>query len=424
MFDIIAFITQLIPQLIENVTSSDVALGMASAAVIGSLVFLLREIPNKIWQSVKYHFVLTMTIYHDDAFYRYASMWLSQHMDPRRSRNVSVGSTWDEDSEREVHALIPGPGLHLIRYNKRFWLVNREVEKPGDKDNSWLMKRNETLTIQTFGRDQAILKELMDKALSSFEDRSTIPVFFWNSGRFEMAGRRAKRPLDTIYMDEAQKKRIIADIMNFLNKRSWYAARGIPWRRGYSFEGPPGTGKTSLIFAIASLLGKPIYIINPATMSSDNALQEAINAAGNGIVVIEDIDSITILEERKEKASPGGRSKKKDDKDEGLTLSGFLNAIDGIASQEGRLLFITSNHAGKLDEALMRPGRIDRREVLGLADEKVARQMFSKFCPDQDPADFIREIKPQLPMSTAAIQNALIKREAPELLEYELEKAA
>src|SRR5690606_40566754 len=70
---------------------------------------------------------------------------LSQHMDPKRSRNVSVGSTWDEDAEREVHSLIPGPGLHLIRWNKRFWLVNREVEKPGDKENSWLIKRNETL---------------------------------------------------------------------------------------------------------------------------------------------------------------------------------------------------------------------------------------------------------------------------------------
>ena len=405
-----------IQEQVQAILGSEVSHGMFVLAVLGAIGYQCRALPGYIWNLFKSQFVLTMTVYADDNFYRYITVWMGKKMNPRRSRNLSVTSEWDESTEQQKFSLIPGPGHHIIFNNKRPFLIHRNIEKQGDKDNSWLVKRNETITIQTLGRDQSVLRGLMDEALSVIEDQNTVSVFFWSSGHYELAGRRAKRELDTIYMDETQKQEIVRDLQKFLTRRKWYAARGIPWRRGYMLEGPPGTGKTSLIFALASLLNKPIYIINPATLLDDNSLQDAINSAGAGIVVIEDIDSITILEERAATKTTAAAKKgeKKEKAERGLTLSGFLNAIDGIAAQEGRILFITSNHADKLDAALKRPGRVDRSYFLDhikAKDINIALRMFDRFFPEGDREAFRKEIAPQLPMSTAAIQGILIKKE-------------
>ena len=55
-----------------------------------------------------------------------------------------------------------------------------------------------------------------------------------------------------------------------------------------------------------------------------------------------------------------------------MSLSGLLNALDGVASQEGRILIMTTNHIEKLDSALIRPGRIDLRLELNYADSELA----------------------------------------------------
>ena len=63
----------------------------------------------------------------------------------------------------------------------------------------------------------------------------------------------------------------------------------------------------------------------------------------------------------------------------GVTLSGLLNAIDGVAAHEGRLLFATTNHYGSLDPALRRPGRMDRHIEFKLASRHQIKEMFRRF---------------------------------------------
>jgi mitochondrial chaperone BCS1 len=148
-----------------------------------------------------------------------------------------------------------------------------------------------------------------------------------------------------------------------------------------------------------------------------------MNQAGSGIVVIEDADTFKVTQERaprRPQQSYGMQAadvgsftsgpRRGEEEPSGITLSGLLNAIDGIASAEGRILFITSNHPDALDAALLRPGRIDVRERLGLAHASVARQMFAAFFPDADGEAFAREIAPRLPLAPAAIQNILLER--------------
>ena len=62
-----------------------------------------------------------------------------------------------------------------------------------------------------------------------------------------------------------------------------------------------------------------------------------------------------------------------------MTLSGLLNAIDGVAAQEGRLLVMTTNHRERLDEALLRPGRVDVQLRLERASRAAAGQLFDQF---------------------------------------------
>eukprot|EP01092_Planopodium_desertum_P012329 TRINITY_DN5796_c0_g1_i1.p1 TRINITY_DN5796_c0_g1~~TRINITY_DN5796_c0_g1_i1.p1 ORF type:complete len:252 (-),score=40.83 TRINITY_DN5796_c0_g1_i1:776-1462(-) len=66
-----------------------------------------------------------------------------------------------------------------------------------------------------------------------------------------------------------------------------------------------------------------------------------------------------------------------------VTFSGLLNAIDGIASQEGRIFFLTTNHADRLDPALMRPGRVDYLITLDLASKTQIERLFLRFYPEE-----------------------------------------
>lgn len=70
-----------------------------------------------------------------------------------------------------------------------------------------------------------------------------------------------------------------------------------------------------------------------------------------------------------------------------LTFSGLLNALDGVAASEERLLFMTTNHVDRLDPALIRPGRVDVKEYIGWASPQQIRTMFCRFYNDELQAD-------------------------------------
>ena len=62
-----------------------------------------------------------------------------------------------------------------------------------------------------------------------------------------------------------------------------------------------------------------------------------------------------------------------------MTFSGLLNALDGVASSEERIIFMTTNHFSRLDPALIRPGRVDMQELLDDAVGEQAERLYMKF---------------------------------------------
>lgn len=70
-----------------------------------------------------------------------------------------------------------------------------------------------------------------------------------------------------------------------------------------------------------------------------------------------------------------------------MTFSGFLNALDGVASGEERIIFLTTNHVDRLDPALIRPGRVDLASIVDDAVPEQARALFMNFYSNGQPEE-------------------------------------
>ncbi|XP_021865843.1 AAA-ATPase At3g50940 isoform X2 [Spinacia oleracea] len=163
---------------------------------------------------------------------------------------------------------------------------------------------------------------------------------------------------ETLAIDSDLKKMIIEDLERFVKRKEYYRRVGKAWKRGYLLYGPPGTGKSSLIAAMANYLNFDIYDLELSGLRVDSELRNAlVGTANKSIVVVEDIDCSIELNNRDNNVVDygGGYQQEK------VTLSGFLNFIDGLWSSCGdeRIIIFTTNHKEKLDPALLRPGRMD-----------------------------------------------------------------
>ena len=199
-----------------------------------------------------------------------------------------------------------------------------------------------------------------------------IITYICTQGHWGRLSKLPKRKIDTIYLPKKSLQNTIEDVEKFINNRELYSKLSIPYKRNYLFEGIPGSGKTSLIFAIASKFNKNIAIMNFNLDVDDATFMKAISRLPvDSILVLEDID--TLFVERK-----NGDSNKSM-----ISFSGLLNTLDGIAHKEGQLTFLTTNYITKLDKALIRPGRIDIKLKFTYATMGQIQMMYNKFFPDK-----------------------------------------
>lgn len=187
-------------------------------------------------------------------------------------------------------------------------------------------------------------------------------------------------------MEKAKKDALVSDIENYLSSacKKYYANRGIPNRRGYPFFGPPGTGKTSFAVALASHFSLPIFLLGMSDPElNDRILDDLLSQLpSRSMLLLEDVDSAELQCENMANSSDANNSQDLEGilpVKRNLTLSGLLNALNGPASVDGRVLFMASVLPDSLDAALARPGRCDVKVLLSyVRSAEVAQAMFPR----------------------------------------------
>lgn len=287
--------------------------------------------------------------------------------------------------------------VRCVRPNNRFG--NDSPDEYADAPSG-----EEPLVVMCFGRSVEPIKKFLDDCRQWGEKQRERFVTVrtckktYAGAHWDTTILRPTRPLHTVHFDEQIKNGLVEDIKNYLDPqtRKFYQERGIPYRRGYLLHGPPGTGKTSLSLALASMFGLELYLLHVPSMSDDKELESMFDdLPPRCILLLEDIDAVGIQNRNDLATRLAGLDDDEDDNDDDdyssdkedrrssapksrSSLSGLLNVLDGVASQEGRIVFMTSNLADKLDPALIRPGRIDRKIYLGNINQESSRLMFSR----------------------------------------------
>ena len=199
------------------------------------------------------------------------------------------------------------------------------------------------------------------------------------------------------------KDSLLALVDHFTNKTGKFAIAGFPHKLGLLLHGPPGTGKTSLIKALAQYTGRHIISIPLNSIATNQGLMDIVfdrryDVAGQylpvrlpfskTIFVMEDVDAASdVVSNRSSLSStaspigpalPGDDVKFTEGKDK-LNLAGLLNVLDGVLDSPERIVIMTTNHPEKLDPALIRPGRINKRVYLGYLKPRQAMQMVEHY---------------------------------------------
>ena len=336
--------------------------------------------------------------------------------------------------------------LELYSYNLQLKCLKKFVEELKEK---YIFEQNNKLGNKKFYFDEHHVN-LMKNQDNSIKF-STAP----NELSFKMTQFNTNKSLKNVFGKHLDVVKERIDL--FCNHPEWYEEKGIPYTLGILLHGPAGTGKTSLIKALAGDTKRHIFnikLLPDTTQTQLNNLffNERVRIIRNGntefynipldnrIYVMEDIDcNNDILLDRKYRSDLNeDKSKQNDysdyncsfeanydqihnvfsnnfgnyensnknktdlndlslkknlqnleeDNNEQVTLSFLLNLLDGILETPGRILIMTSNYPDKLDQALIRPGRIDINLEVGYCNTEMINDMFKYFYKSIDTNNF------------------------------------
>ncbi|CAO3596365.1 unnamed protein product [Absidia cylindrospora] len=201
----------------------------------------------------------------------------------------------------------------------------------------------------------------------------------YSEGSWVQLGTKASRSFDSVILKSGQKEMLLNDILLFRQREQWYAELGLPYRRGYLLRGPPGTGKTSSVVSIASQLNMNLAILSITAQMDDERIQYLLRTMPyNSILLIEDNDHCSGFKKSKPASTDSDSTSTRHTRPQ-LSMTGILNALDGVTAQEGSMIFMSCNNMDDIEPALLRPGRIDIKMDLGYSDRSQIKAMYYRF---------------------------------------------
>ncbi|KAI3651136.1 hypothetical protein MP228_004617 [Amoeboaphelidium protococcarum] len=355
---------------------------------VGAGLAFMRSASKTGVMLLKRRYLTTLEIPSHDRSYDWFMQWMTQkQLGSRRHLSVRTSFMQHDNGSVSTHfTFLPGQGFHYFRYGGAWFQVERLRDKGSDALMSMAVssgglntRPRESITLTGLTQNVDVLTEMLNDcrnhALELQEGKLVLYTAMGHEWR-PFGSPKRRRSIDSVILKRGQSELIVNDVQDFLDPHRggrWYIKRGIPYRRGYLLHGPAGSGKTSFIYALASHLEFNIATLNLAEkwMSDDRLAMLFASVPARTIVLLEDIDSAFLNRD-----SQAGNN---------LTFSGLLNALDGVSSsEEGRLIFMTTNHIERLDPALLRQGRIDVKLHVDDATIEQARRMFLKFYDDDD----------------------------------------
>ncbi|KAK1440580.1 hypothetical protein QVD17_06409 [Tagetes erecta] len=404
------------------------------------LYFGLRSFINKLSRQ------LTMVIYEFDGFreneiYNAANLYLASRVSPEIQRlKISKNAS---DNNINVAMEINESFTDVYNGVKFNWCLvskkapTREYYNHDDMNGSSSRSDQRSLELtfhrkhKTLALNEYLLFILNDVKIRKQEEK-TVKLFTvdtkmvytshptaWTSVNLDHPAK-----FETLAMDIDLKEKVMKDLDNFVQRRDYYRKVGKAWKRGYLLYGPPGTGKSSLIAAMANYLNFDIYDLELTDIRSNSELRRLLVATGNrSILVVEDIDCSMELHDRADadaiKALIRQNQRRGFHDENKVTLSGFLNFIDGLWSSCGdeRIIIFTTNRKDKLDPALLRPGRMDVHVNMSYCTPCGFRLLASNYLGVTEHKHFeeIEDLIKEVEITPAEVAEQLLKDSDPDI---------
>ena len=372
-------------QILEIIKTNEFFQGGFLVAVISGILMYLRSIPSKIYRLFNRYSTLYLALPDSSSQFN----WVALYVNDLYSQS-NYGKYTIVNRKGKVYTSI---GDH--RYLKvgsfcwvKFIFTERELDNKSGGEDAFAY----SMSLKFYGLSKRKnLSELLSKAkVLHGPKKGRNSIRKWEGGFWNHVCYVPQRTMQTVYSDAMHE--VFEDILSFQTKRELYESKGIPFRRGYMFFGPPGTGKTSSVSALVNELDLTLHTINLSSISGGSLIKAL--SSDNKLIVFEDIDAVSAAEKRSainsdrigESPTIASPPLPANEEFKAITLSELLNAIDGSMTGSNLIFIFTSNHPEKLDPALLRPGRIDRKVHFGYMSQaefsKMTKVYFDKDCGD------------------------------------------
>ncbi|XP_052532245.1 mitochondrial chaperone BCS1 isoform X2 [Tympanuchus pallidicinctus] len=328
---------------------------------VGTAMALARKGAQFGLVAFRRHYMITLEVPSKDKSYQWLLNWISHHA--KRTQHLSVETSYLQHESGRVSTkfdFVPSPGNHFIWYQRKWIRIERNRERQMidlNTGTAW-----ESVTFTALGTNREIffniLQEARELALQQQEGRTIMYTAIGTEWR-QFGFPRRRRPLSSVVLEKGVSERLVEDVKEFIDNPKWYIER-----------------------ALAGELQHSICLLSLSDRSlSDDRLNYLLSVAPQqSIILLEDVDAAFISRDlaAENPAMYQGMGR--------LTFSGLLNALDGVASTEARIVFMTTNYVDRLDPALVRPGRVDLKQYVGHCSQGQLVRMFQRFYPEQPPA--------------------------------------
>lgn len=326
--------------IIKVLQENTLAQGGLVIGLMSWAAYALRSFPRKVWGFIERRYTSFISLDQGQEPLEWMLVWLGNTEYGKNTRRLTVTNNNELTIGEGMHWFVRDKRLVLVSYNRSYF-----------ESDGVPLGRKEEIRVRIIPGDRELLETILGEAKEQHKKSMSGKTYVympdaWGSG-WNGCDILAKRSFESVVLTETNESAIRKRLERFSSSKEQCRELGLPWRLSFLLHGTPGNGKSSMASVIASEMNYHLYVLNLNGISSDKHLLSLCSQIGeDALLLIEDIDAYNVDRDNE---------KSKD----GITLSGLLNALDGITAKNGRITIMTTNDPDSLDPALIRKGRAD-----------------------------------------------------------------